>query len=395
MKSFSESPARRLPVVEVMYAMGVSDLQIAAVLGCSQPTITHDVVLLGGDRFFLDRPKGNDVFVSVLKRYAAMVWSSCGDDWEAFKTSNGSRSDLWIALAKWLGEEAIIIKLRGVAETFGRLIVPDYAPIHAGHARLLYDIFDLKYFRSSVFFSFDNSGWKLWHEMLWAVNAGEKKPDSRRELNDLLIQRALDIFRADIMPTWGEEVVVVVECLLATLSSDVETIIHLLYGIHPYQPVKEVDLAAGRGVTVSAISSVRARVLRQMKESLVQSGLYTLAFPVNELLTTQIARQVEKDELERLLLGVSWKDRALFQELGSLGLSTRTMNRLNLARLCLLGQVAQKSEQELLRMKSFGRRSLKEIVDVLELHNLTFGMQLSADLHERISTRLNQLSDRG
>jgi DNA-directed RNA polymerase subunit alpha len=57
-------------------------------------------------------------------------------------------------------------------------------------------------------------------------------------------------------------------------------------------------------------------------------------------------------------------------------LSVRSRNSLQKENIRTLGDLVQRSEDEMLQIENFGKKSLKEISDFLEEHSLRFGMQL-------------------
>ena len=57
-------------------------------------------------------------------------------------------------------------------------------------------------------------------------------------------------------------------------------------------------------------------------------------------------------------------------------LSVRSRNSLQKENIRTLGDLVQRSEDEMLNIENFGKKSLKEISDFLEEHGLRFGMQL-------------------
>ncbi len=63
-------------------------------------------------------------------------------------------------------------------------------------------------------------------------------------------------------------------------------------------------------------------------------------------------------------------------------LSVRAANCLNNANITTVGQLAMKSEQEMLKYRNFGKKSLNEIKDKLAALGLTLGMTFEADLLE-------------
>lgn len=63
-------------------------------------------------------------------------------------------------------------------------------------------------------------------------------------------------------------------------------------------------------------------------------------------------------------------------------LSVRAANCLNNANITTVGQLAMKSEQEMLKYRNFGKKSLNEIKDKLQALGLSLGMTFESDLLE-------------
>ncbi len=63
-------------------------------------------------------------------------------------------------------------------------------------------------------------------------------------------------------------------------------------------------------------------------------------------------------------------------------LSVRAANCLNNANITTVGQLAMKSEQEMLKYRNFGKKSLNEIKEKLAALGLTLGMTFEPDLLE-------------
>ena len=66
----------------------------------------------------------------------------------------------------------------------------------------------------------------------------------------------------------------------------------------------------------------------------------------------------------------------LFRSVDELELSVRSANCLQNANITLIGELVQRSEQDMLKTKNFGRKSLKEIKEILSTMNLSLGMKL-------------------
>lgn len=66
----------------------------------------------------------------------------------------------------------------------------------------------------------------------------------------------------------------------------------------------------------------------------------------------------------------------LFRSVDELELSVRSANCLQNANITLIGELVQKSEAEMLKTKNFGRKSLKEIKEILAEMGLSLGMKI-------------------
>ncbi len=72
-------------------------------------------------------------------------------------------------------------------------------------------------------------------------------------------------------------------------------------------------------------------------------------------------------------------------------LSVRAANCLNNANITTVGQLAQKTESEMLKYRNFGKKSLNEIKDKLVQHGLSLGMTFDAKLLSAPSTGSSRL----
>ena len=77
----------------------------------------------------------------------------------------------------------------------------------------------------------------------------------------------------------------------------------------------------------------------------------------------------EEEEEEKL-------NENLFRPVSELELSVRSANCLKNANIRLIGELVQKTETEMLKTKNFGRKSLNEIMGILEEMGLSLGMEL-------------------
>lgn len=84
------------------------------------------------------------------------------------------------------------------------------------------------------------------------------------------------------------------------------------------------------------------------------------------------AKEAEKSRVRRILL----------MPVDELELSVRAHNCLKAANIKNLADLVQLEEQDLLKFRNFGRKSLSELGDVVQLYNLHFGMDVQKYLKE-------------
>ncbi len=68
----------------------------------------------------------------------------------------------------------------------------------------------------------------------------------------------------------------------------------------------------------------------------------------------------------------------LYRGVNELELSVRAANCLRNASIRYIGELVQKTEQEMLKTKNFGRKSLNEIKEILQEMGLHLGMKLES-----------------
>ena len=80
----------------------------------------------------------------------------------------------------------------------------------------------------------------------------------------------------------------------------------------------------------------------------------------------------------------------LFLEVRDLELSVRLANCLDAAEVRFIGDLVQKSEAELLRTKNFGRKSLREVSELLAVLDLSLGTKVRGWARTRAATLARQ-----
>lgn len=116
------------------------------------------------------------------------------------------------------------------------------------------------------------------------------------------------------------------------------------------------------------------------EEALSSAGII-LRDHVNMFINFDVEPEEEKDESEkdaeferiRKILKTSVDD---------LELSVRSHNCLKAANIKIMADLVRRDESELLKFRNFGRKSLAELVDIVEFYNLEFGMDVDKYIKE-------------
>jgi DNA-directed RNA polymerase subunit alpha len=97
-------------------------------------------------------------------------------------------------------------------------------------------------------------------------------------------------------------------------------------------------------------------------------------------------KPIEIDEPEDVDVEIVKVRKMLEKPVDELELSVRSSNCLRAAEIKTIGDLVQKSEPEMLKYRNFGRKSLKEIQDILGEMGLGFGMDVSKYYEPRTLT---------
>jgi len=100
-----------------------------------------------------------------------------------------------------------------------------------------------------------------------------------------------------------------------------------------------------------------------------------------KILKEQLSIWINFEETEEATYSVQGSDdeplnENLFRSVDELELSVRSANCLQNANITLIGELVQRTEQDMLKTKNFGRKSLKEIKEILSTMGLSLGMKL-------------------
>jgi len=190
------------------------------------------------------------------------------------------------------------------------------------------------------------------------------------------------------------------DCHIATLSKDgklkAELVVKEGKGYVPAAMNKEEGQPVGT-IPIDAIFSpvvkvnynvTNARVGRRTDYDKLTMELWTTGI-INPQDAVALAAKILTDQLnlfitfeeeeheESVVESAPAFNENLFKTVDELELSVRSANCLKNANIKYLGELVQRTEQEMLRTKNFGRKSLNEIKELISSMQLDFGVDLS------------------
>ncbi|MBN2541693.1 DNA-directed RNA polymerase subunit alpha [bacterium] len=93
--------------------------------------------------------------------------------------------------------------------------------------------------------------------------------------------------------------------------------------------------------------------------------------------------ELEREEKESVDEETARIRKLLQMKVSELELSVRSSNCLKAAKIKAIADLVQKTESEMLKYRNFGRKSLAELIEILDKLNLSFGMDISKYVDEK------------
>ncbi len=390
MRDYNVGRREREPLIRELYNLGLSVHEISKIVTkWSEATLSKDVARVGGVKGFPDRPKKQgDVFATVIRRYAKI---------EALD-NQFAEDELRDALATWLRVDLILAMIYCIESTLYQLVHPCFPSNRERHARLLGAIFKVEISDESSDADFSHKDLvKLWWQNLLAViNSGEEPvPQSREQLCKMEISRALFRERADIMPIWDENVFLLLDEMILTLTEQERSVIIKRYGLGVEKRTLEQisqDMLCSRGY----VHQVEIRAVRKLRKEACKCKIEVIGRSVGNALQREFKKREAEQEVASLnVKGAPVINANLFCRVDDLELSVRATNCMSNGNIMLVGELVQKTEADCLKIKNFGRTMLSEIKAKLARLGLELNMQASDELNALLARcRQNQNTPR-
>ena len=106
---------------------------------------------------------------------------------------------------------------------------------------------------------------------------------------------------------------------------------------------------------------------------------------INLFINFDVEQEEDKVESEKDAEAERIK-KILITSVDDLELSVRSHNCLKAANIKILGDLVRKDESEMLKFRNFGRKSLAELIEIVENYGLEFGMDVDKYINDKIET---------
>lgn len=387
MHDYRRYQREREPLVRELYGLGFSIPEVAEATGWSKGTVTLDIRRFGGVKAFPSRPVSKaGVFAAMLRRYAELA---IGRHEEV--------DELWRILREQPSIRMLRIFVEGAAahhltlENVGMALPEEYH-------KLLAAIFGESVLFNKLLGSNEEVGlggecFARFLEEVRSGNVPENTTEARWHLvnmmNELSDLGSIVVSREFIATRLIEQT----EQALRSLTPREEMIMRMRFGIDraPMTP-EQVGAHPDIMVTRGRVRQIEAKAIYKLRHPSRAKPISDCLMNLRELTTRHEDLKAENERLraavDRLTVRIREAGLADQDTLGyapvldrpveELELSVRSANCLALEDIEYVGQLVQKTEVELLKTKNFGRKSLREIKEVLAglTPPLTLGMKV-------------------
>ncbi len=156
-----------------------------------------------------------------------------------------------------------------------------------------------------------------------------------------------------------------------------------------FSPVKRVSCAV-EDARVGQQTNYDKLILEVCTNGIISphDAIVSAAEIINEHLMLFIApEKIKTEEVERVSEDEKKRDRYLKQNINELELSVRAANCLREADIKTIGELAQKTEANMLKYRNFGKKSLNEIKDILTKMGLGFKGRSEVEVSKETQTK--------
>ena len=367
MRDYDVEMRARQPFVTTLFQLGFTLQDIAHASKWCIATVGSDIQRQGGLRAFPDRPKPTKAYSTILKHYAALVVENSSDN---------VAMQIREALAMWLKQDTLLATIEGMICIQRQLLQPCFPPDQITYARLI----EAMYKSESDSYDTSTSECHLesadfyWNSFLLKIRQGQiQTPNSHTKTTDLLAISVLDGLREKIMPIWTSDVCAHIDEMLSSINPREAVVLRCRFGLSGQRLTLE-ETGVALKITRERIRQIELEGLRSLHHRLREECTDLYMTPVGNMLAQTINKH---RAVQRVLDPHSGIRAELFAHLtkrtNALNISTRVRNCLNTRNIYYVGELVQQTKHSLLKQRNFGRRSLRDITNLLTRLGLHLG----------------------
>jgi len=390
MRDYQKQRKKRLPLVQVLLDLGFYDNWVAGLVGCSISSVQKDRRLLGlpSNKTRL-RSRRWLVYQQAFRRYAKLATARRGE-------VDADLARLREILRSWLGVGDLFTVLKNAETVINMLSVPGHTPEQATYLRLLQMIFKEPGPNKEITLK---TPYDFWRAYLGLVVSGEiMVPQTQQSMEVEVLGRYLAESRSRLFPVWPTGAVEMIKEILKealkSLPPRWEYFIRRYFGIDR-ESYTYTQIAEDENISVERARQVIFRACRRLSYSTRVKCLKPLMCSAQELLENEMRRAIEAQqpqmvpvvhgttiEYERVCVPEVRVSEMLARSVEEFELSVRSANCMKNGNIQTIGELVQTAEADLLKIKNFGRKSLKEIKEVLAELGLSLGMRVVSDAQQ-------------
>ncbi|MFZ2193215.1 MAG: DNA-directed RNA polymerase subunit alpha C-terminal domain-containing protein [Candidatus Moraniibacteriota bacterium] len=353
MGEIKDNQEKRHPIIAVLHSIGIASRWISERLNLNPTTLRLDL-----DRLGLKRTKKKtkeEVFASALKFYACLMTAR-----HKLVISSDLDDMLKELLGEYLGIEEVekeFLILDDIASTLSR-------PQARAEDQTYVNLIEMIFGRNQ-----SDEASELWHDNLNLYTKSDESdvPQNALDLKKDLRKSWANSQRRKIGAIWDEKLnaVSTIESVLENLTKREILVVRRRCGLGCEQKTYSA-IGDDLMVTEERIRQIFHKALRKLRYLVRKNklqGLYQIIASGPPIIKEDI----------RVVLPVE----GLYTLIGETDLSIRAKNCLGGGGggFKLVGELAQRTRENLMETKNFGRKSLKEVGELLDMMGLSFGMQ--------------------
>lgn len=367
----------REPIIRQLFSLGISESDIADLVGVCALTVKNDIRGMGGNAAFPARPSRTDAFASALRRYAELA---CG---QAALTEEEEKIRSMLGEFLQVTDDRMEDAVWALTAVRTSMLAPDIPSGMDGYYRLLQLIFgrDMLPDRLQDKVSAGKPDTFATEEYVRAIGAGtEPLPTTRPEFIAAFAGWTVRQYRGHVRTAWPLNAKQALDRILLTLDQVYALVIRMRCGIGTAEtaPMTYVQVGACISMTLYQARELERKALKELRHPTVKAMLQPLVDPPRDLADRVIASELGRWARETFPMPGATSDfmEKLLTPVELLRMSVRLANGLRNLKVYYVGDWIQLTERDMLRPFNLGQMTLHETHGILATMGLTLGTRL-------------------